>query len=180
MVKCDILQKDSNSWKLVEVKASTSVKKEHLPDLAIQKYVLTGQGLPISETQLMLINSKECVYPDLSNLFTIEDVTDQVNQLMDDVPNNIELFKTILNGNDEPQVLIGEHCEKPYPCPFKKEHCWKSVPKKSIFTIPLLNGKKKNKLIEDDIVSLEDVPTDFPLSNKQRMYVQYLRQLSGV
>ena len=60
LVKCDILQKDSNSWKIVEVKASTSVKKEHLPDLAIQKYVLTGQGLPISETQLMLINSKEC------------------------------------------------------------------------------------------------------------------------
>ena len=171
LVKCDILQKDSNSWKIIEVKASTSVKKEHLPDLAIQKHVLTGQGLPISETLLMLINSKECVYPDLSNLFTIEDATEQVNQLMDDVPNNVEIFKTILDGNDEPQVLIGDRCKKPYLCPFKETYCWKSVPEKSIFTIPNLNGKKKNELIERGIFSLEDVPDDYALSEKQRTYV---------
>ena len=90
---------------------------------------------------------------------------------MDDVPNNVELFKTILNGNDEPQVLIGEHCEKPYPCPFKKEHCWKSVPKKSIFTIPRLNRKKKNMLIEEGIFSIFDLPTDYSLTSPQRIYV---------
>ncbi len=180
LVKCDMLQKDSNSWKIIEVKASTvnqTVKKskidkeEYLHDLAIQKYVLMGNGLSISGTHLMLINSKECFYPDLSNLFTIEDATDQVNQLMDDVPNNVEKFKTILNGNDEPQVLIGDHCNKPYTCPFKETYCWKDVPEKSIFTIPNLLWPKKNKLIENDIVSLEDVPTDFQLSDKQRMYV---------
>ena len=180
LVKCDILQKDSDSWKIVEVKASTVnrtvnaskiVKEEYLHDLAIQKYVLTGHGLSISETLLMLINSKECVYPDLSNLFIIENATDQVNQLMDDVPNNVELFKTILNGNDEPQVLIGEQCDKPYRCPFKKEYCWKSVPKKSIFTIPRLNRKKKNMLIEEGIFSIFDLPTDYSLTSPQRIYV---------
>ena len=95
LVKCDILQKDSNSWRIIEVKSSTvnsTVKKskidkeQYLHDLAIQKYVLTEHGLSVSETQLMLINSKECVYPDLSNLFTVMDVTDQVDPLMDAVP----------------------------------------------------------------------------------------------
>ncbi len=171
LVKCDILQKDSKSWRLTEVKASTSVKEEHLQDLAIQKYVLTEHGLSISETQLMFINSKDCVYPDLSNLFTIEDVTDQVNQLMDDVHSNVEKFKTILNGNDEPQVLIGDHCDKPYTCPFKKTYCWKSVPKKSIFTISRLNRNKKNDFIKKGIFGLKDVPADYPLSDRQRTYV---------
>ena len=123
----------------------------------------------------MLINSKECVYPDLCNLFTIEDATDQVNQLMDDVPNNVELFKTILNGNDEPQVLIGDHCDKPYTCPFKETHCWKSVPKKSIFTISRLHPNKKNDLIKKGIFGLEDVPADYPLSEKQRTYVNSVK-----
>ena len=172
LVKCDILEKDSNSWRITEVKASTSVKDEHIHDLALQKHVLSGVGLFISETHLMFINSKECVYPDLSNLFTIEDATDQVNQLMDDVPRNVEIFQTTLNGNDEPQVLIGEKCEKPYPCPFKKEHCWKDVPKKSIFTIPNLKGKKKDELVEKGIISLKDVPNDYSLSEKQRAYVR--------
>ena len=179
LVRCDILQKDSNSWKIVEVKASTvnsTVKKskiakeEYLHDLAIQKYVLTGCGLSVSETQLMLINSKECVYPDLSNLFSIVDATDQVDPLMADVNSNIETFKTILAGNDEPPVLIGQQCEKPYPCPFK-EYCWRDVPEKSIFTISRLHPNKQNDLIKKGIFSLEDVPADYPLSDRQWMYV---------
>ena len=149
LVKCDILQKNTDSWRIVEVKTSTVnrtvkkskiVKEEYLHDLAIQKYVLTGCGLSVSETQLMLINSKECVYPGLSNLFSIVDATDQVNQLMDDVHNNVETFKTVLDRDDEPHVLIGEQCDKPYRCPFKT-HCW------------------------------EDVPANYPLSQKQRACV---------
>lgn len=179
LVRCDILQKDTNYWRITEIKASTVnrtikaskiVKEEYLHDLAIQKYVLTGHGLTISKTQLMLINSKECVYPDLSNLFAIEDATDQVDQLMDSIHSNVETFKTIFNRSDEPNVLIGEHCDKPNPCPFKT-HCWKTVPKKSIFTIPRLNWEKKNKLIKKGIYSLKCLPDDFPLSQKQRAYV---------
>ena len=179
-VKCDILQKDADSWQIVEVKTSTVnrtvreskiVKEEYLHDLAIQKYVLTEQGLSISNTQLMLINSRECFYPDLSNLFTIQDATDQVNELMDDVDSNLETFKSILNETDEPQVLIGEHCDKLYSCPFKEEHCWTAVPEKSIFTIPRLSWGKKNALIKRGILSFEEVPADYPLSQKQRMYV---------
>ena len=179
LVKCDILQKDADLWRIIEVKASTvnqTVKKskiakeEYLHDLAIQKYILTRCGLSISKTQLMLINSKECVYPDLSNLFTIEDATDQVNQLMNGVHSNVETFKAVLVQGDEPQVLIGEQCDKPYRCPFK-EYCWQDVPEKSIFTIPRLNWTKKTELVEKGIFSLEDVPTDYPLSQKQRTYV---------
>ena len=106
----------------------------------------------------------------MSNLFIIEDVTDQVNQLMNDVHSNVETFKTILDGDNEPQVLIGEHCDKPYRCPFKA-HCWKTVPKKSIFTIPKLSWQKKNKLIEKGIFSIFDLPTDFSLTPRQSTYV---------
>ena len=169
-VRCDILEKGSNSWKIIEVKASNKVKKEHLPDLAIQKHVLTEYGIPISGTQLMHTN-RECVYPDLSNLFTIEDVTDRVNQQMDDVPNNIEAFKTILDEDVEPNVSIGEQCDNPNRCPFK-EYCWSDVPECcSIFTIPNLRANRQTELVERDIFSLCDVPCDFPLSENQRDYV---------
>ena len=170
LVKCDILEKDGNSWRIVEVKSSTKIKEEYLSDLAIQRYVLTEHGLSISKTQLMLINSKACVYPDLSNLFTIEDVTDQVNPLMHDVHSNVEMFKILLSGDVEPDVLIGKQCDNPYPCPFK-EYCWQSVPEKSIFTIPRLGWDKKDDLIIKGIFDLEDVPVDYPLSQKQRAYV---------
>lgn len=171
-VRCDILKKDSDSWKIIEIKSSTKVKEEeyHLDDLAIQKHVLAGQGVPISGTQLMLINNKECVYPDLSNLFVTEDVTDQVDQLMDDVPNNIETFKTMLAADVEPEVPIGRHCDKPHTCPFK-DHCWEDVPEHSIFTIPRLTADRLAELVEGDILSIRDLPDDFPLTGNQRAHV---------
>ena len=170
-VRCDILEKDSDSWKIIEVKASNNVKdkKEYLHDLAIQKHVLTERGIPISGTKVMHTN-RECVYPDLSNLFVTEDVTDQVDPLMDDVPNNIETFKTILAEDVEPEVLIGRHCDKPHTCPFK-DHCWKDVPEHSIFIIPRLNRAKKTDLVKMGILSVHDVPDDFRLNDGERAHV---------
>ena len=169
-VRCDILQKDSDSWKIIEIEASVEVKEEYLSDLAFQKYVLTEQGVPISETKVMHIN-RECVYPDLSNLFVVENVTDQVDQLMDDVPNNIETFEAILDRDVEPEVLIGRHCEEPHSCPFK-DYCWRDVPECcSIFTIPNLRWPKRNGLIERDILSIRDLPDDVQLTENQRDYV---------
>ena len=114
--------------------------------------------------------NKKCVYPDLSNVFTIENVTDQVDRLIADVPNNIETFKAILDENVEPEVLIGRHCDKPHTCPFK-EYCWKDVPEYSIFTIRYLATNREEELVERDIFSLYDVPDDFPLTKNQRGYV---------
>lgn len=168
-VRCDILEKDSNSWKIIEVKASNEVKREHLPDLAIQKHVLTEYGIPITGTKVMHTN-RECVYPDLSNLFVTEDVTDRVDRLMDDVPNNIETFKVILAEDVEPEVLIGRHCDKPHTCPFK-DHCWKDVPEHSIFTIPNLKPNRQTELVGRDILSIQDLPADFRLTENQRAHV---------
>ena len=172
LVKCDILQKDGDAWNLIEVKMSTSVKEEYLPDLAVQRYVLTGCGIPISKTQLMHIN-RECTYPDLSDLFIIEDVTDRVEPLMRSVPGDIETFKGILKSEDEPNILIGEHCDKPYSCSFKA-HCWEDVPEKSVFTIPRLSWEKKDALIETGIFQLSKLPKDFSLTDNQQAYVDYV------
>ena len=169
-VRCDILKKDSDSWKIIGVEASADVKEEHLSDLAFQKYVLTECEIPISGTEVMHIN-RECVYPDLSNLFVVEDVTDQVDQLMGDVPNNMETFEAILDRDVEPEVLIGRHCEEPHSCPFI-EYCWRDVPECcSIFTIPNLRWPKRNELVERGILSIRDLPNDFPLTENQRDYV---------
>ena len=171
-VRCDILQKNGDSWNLIEVKMSTSVKEEHLPDLAIQKYVLTACGIPISKTQLMYVNN-ECTYPDLSDLFIIEEATERVDSLMGSVPSDIEAFKAILDAGNEPDVKIGKRCDDPYPCPFKA-YCWEAVPEKSIFTIPRLSWQKKDVLIEAGIFQMRELPADFSLTDNQQTYVDYV------
>ncbi len=45
-----------NNKELIEVKSSTTVKDEHLLDVAIQYYILSGSGIDISCCKLAIIN----------------------------------------------------------------------------------------------------------------------------
>jgi hypothetical protein len=169
-IRCDILQQTATgTWDLIEVKSSGKVKDEHIQDLAIQKYVLLGHGLEVTRTQLMHINTHSCFYPDLSNLFAIEDITIQVEQVLSIVPTQVEKLQQILAA-DEPNLLLGKHCKNPNPCPFQS-HCWQEVPEASIFTIPRLSEQKLNELLQQNILSLFDVPEKLKLTDNQRIYV---------
>jgi len=170
LVLADVLLKNNdNSWDLIEVKSTTSVKPQHIPDLAIQKYVIKGVGLKVNNTHLMHLNSK-CVYPDLGNLFVIEDVSEEVDELFKCVPQNVAHFKEVISQEAEPDVVIGPQCNDPYECSFK-EYCWEFAGNKAVFDIPGLNSKKKIILQDQKILTLEQLPQDFPLSDPQWKYV---------
>ncbi len=169
-VRCDILQKDKKGWRIIEIRTSKKIKKEYLLNLALQRHILDTYDIPISATQLMLLN-EECVYPDLSNLFVFEDVTDKVNLLKQGVPDYLSTFKTTLYRDVEPNVLIGKNlCNQPHRCPYKTS-CWAFVPKNSVFTIPRIKDPEATALAENGIFRLSDLPADFSLTPVQSTYV---------
>lgn len=127
-------------------------------------------GLPICSTQLMYINTETCFFPHLDNLFTIADITAEVDRLLPEVPSRINQFRMILAETVEPTLAIGKHCDKPNRCTFW-EDCWKHVPEVSIFSIPRLDWKKKEGLIAQGILAIAELPTDYQLSDNQRSYV---------
>lgn len=156
LAKIDVLERESkrSSWNLIEVKSATSVKEEHLSDVAIQKLVAEGAGLKFKSAALMHINNK-CVAPDLSNLFAQENITSEVNAQLEQVSKSIAELKKLLTKGEPPSLDIGPHCDSPYECPFK-EHCWKGkVPSPGVFDFP--NMKTKGwKFYEKGIVKLDD------------------------
>ena len=169
-VRCDVLLKDKHGWRIIEVRASKRVKKEHYLSLALQKYVLAEQDIPITAAQLMLLNGAS-VYPNLSNLFVIEDLTDKVNLIENDVLYDLQAFEMTLDREVAPNVMIGKNlCNRPHVCPFKSR-CWTGIPKNSVFTIPRIRDPEATSLAENGIFSLPDLPTDFPLTPTQNIYV---------
>ncbi|MCZ6695470.1 MAG: Dna2/Cas4 domain-containing protein, partial [Acidobacteria bacterium] len=84
----DILERTRGGWNLIEVKSTTKMKPQHLPDVAVQTYVLHGAGLEVKRAELMHLN-RECRDPDLSNLFEREDLTPVVEELLDDIPTEV-------------------------------------------------------------------------------------------
>jgi hypothetical protein len=76
-VKADVLRKGPDGWELYEVKSTAGVKPQHLPDVAVQYYVLTSAGLPVSKACLVHLNNQYVRQGDLQigKLFSIEELT---------------------------------------------------------------------------------------------------------
>lgn len=115
-VAVDILIQGEQGWTMVEVKSSTSVKEQHIPDAAVQVWVARASGIPVTQVELMHLNRK-CRFPDLSNLFSRTEITERVEAFLPRVSMELQAQKSML---DLPIPIrdAGAHCRIPYECPF--------------------------------------------------------------
>ena len=120
-IACDILQREADGWRLIEVKSSNSVKDEHLLDAAVQVHVLEMCGLNVTVVEIMHLNT-DCRHPELGNLFEREDVSAAVRELVPRIHDEIEAQLAMLRG-PIPEASIGLHCSEPFDCPFQ-DRCW--------------------------------------------------------
>lgn len=115
-VAVDILARDGDGWRLIEVKSSTTVKDQHLPDAAVQVHVVRRAGLDVTGAEVMVLN-RECRHPHLENLFTRHDVTARIAPWLERAPALVDEMIAVLQG-PLPDVAPGWHCDTPYRCPF--------------------------------------------------------------
>ena len=168
MIRADILEPAAKGHRLVEVKASTSVKPVHIRDAAIQKWIIERSDIAVSEVRLMHINN-EFVYQGDNNytgLFTEEDISGEVNILQDQVPGWIAAAKATLAG-DKPDIEIGPHCSVPYGCPFY-DHCTENWPDYPVYTLPY-GGKQVNVWIQQGYRDIREVPREQLTSDKHKL-----------
>ena len=159
----DILARDpgGRGYAVIEVKASNSRKPEHLPDAAVQVYVLRRAGLQVERAEVMHLNS-ECRYPDLSNLFLREDVTPLVEGTLIGLSDELEAQRRMLEG-PIPDVPIGEQCSKPHDCPFIPR-CWPKLPDHHVSSLYRIDRKRAGELEADGYATIYDLPSELELS----------------
>jgi len=176
--KADVLELDGSTgkWNLYEVKSSNKVKKEHISDLAFQKYVFEKSGKEIQDCFVVHLNGDYVRKGDIDvqSLFTITNVTDKVEDYLHELPNLIETAKQILELKEEPKVRVGSQCKNPYVCPFM-EYCWKDIPKHTVFDLPHFHGRKRDQLLNQDTLMVQDIPDDFPLTDKQWAHARVMQ-----
>jgi hypothetical protein len=67
-----------------------------------------------------------------------------------------------------PDIDIGEHCYNPYTCGFFN-YCRKHIPEDSIFDFSGMHLTKKYELYREGIISINDVPLDYPLNKNNKL-----------
>lgn len=169
----DILERMPAGYRLTEVKSTVEVKPEHLPDIAVQTWVVRGAGLPVVESHLMHLN-RECRAPDLSNLFARGDQTEQVSAALPAIPAQVGAMLKVLDG-PLPEVAVGDHCDTPFECPFKSR-CWPQLPEHHIETLPRLSPKKRQALQGLQVETIDQIPADFVLTDTQERQRQAVVQ----
>jgi CRISPR/Cas system-associated exonuclease Cas4 (RecB family) len=166
-VRVDVLERQKNGkWNLIEVKSTTSVKKVHYPDAAVQYYVLKGAGLDIDGVFLVHLNN-QYVYDgkelDLESLFSSSDVTEEARAYQEEVPEILAELKDMLANSDPPAMIPSRNCKKPYGCDFY-EYCTKDVPEHWVIQLSGIVQKKLDELGAIGIYDIGDVPDEFPLT----------------
>jgi hypothetical protein len=166
LIREDVLLPAGESWRVVEVKASTKCKSEHVQDCAIQAWVHTGAGYPFESFSLAYIDNRFTYRGDgdYRGILIEEDLTEQVGDLQRSVPVWVGRAKQAVAG-PEPDIPVGQHCFTPYECPFFR-HCW---PCESEYPIHGLKGsrKKLGELVMAGYRDIRDVPADLLTSEDQ-------------
>lgn len=152
LIMLDILVRDGNRWRAIEVKSSLSLSETYYQDAALQYYVLKGCNVPISDMQLMYINNEYIKNGDIDikKLFVFKSVKEYTEQQLDAIDKKVNDFKNIVNLPNAPIINIGTQCFNPYTCEFKG-HCWKKVPHDSYLHTNALNDKELFSLYNSGI-----------------------------
>ncbi len=182
-VICDILvwNKDTKLYDLYEVKASNSGENKktndelYTYDIAFQYLVLKSLNIPLGRLYLLRLNAEYVRGVDLElvELFSKEDFTEKVMEVAESLKEEMKIAQEFISQKKEPHgsckcITRGRsaHCTTfSYSNP--------QVPEYSVHDISRIGQSKKKlaELIDSGIFSIEDVPEDFKLSEKQRNQV---------
>jgi hypothetical protein len=118
--------------------------------------------------------NRECHHPDLTNLFTRTDVTEDVADYLPSVAPEVKAQLVMLRRGKPPAAQPGAHCSAPYECAFMSR-CWPEAPAHAIGTLCNLSPARREALVAEGYETIFDLPDDVELSpaaDRQRRAVQ--------
>ncbi|PIQ66228.1 MAG: hypothetical protein COV96_02710 [Candidatus Zambryskibacteria bacterium CG11_big_fil_rev_8_21_14_0_20_42_18] len=164
-----------NTFNLYEIKSSTSVKPEHIPDLAFQTIVLEKGGLTIQDMYVLHVNNEYVKNGpiDPKGITKISKVTDEVRDSIVETEGNIEKAFAVLSKKEMPDI-------SPRHLSQGSLEEWLEIfslvkgdlPRYSIYKLAGISPKKIEELEDLGIELINDIPGDFALSEKQEKQVE--------
>lgn len=159
----DVLRRVRGAFDLVEVKATTGVKEQHLPDIAFQALVLKRARVPVRRAAIGHLNP-DFILKESGNyhgLMTEEDVTKKVREVLPAIAKRAARSVAVLGEEHAPEVSMGPHCEEPYLCPFA-ERCMGATgpgPEYPVWVLPR-GGKLIAQLAGEGFEDIREVPAE--------------------
>ncbi|MDB5227167.1 MAG: hypothetical protein JWN78_1360 [Bacteroidota bacterium] len=168
----DILENKEGKSYAYEVKSSFRISNTYLLDATIQYYIITKSGVELEDFSLVTINNDYVLKDsfDVHSFFKITSVMDEIRERIPFVEKSIGSAIDILDAPLIPEVAIGQHCTKPYPCDFQG-YCWKHIEKDSIWYLPGVSMQEKSNFIEKGITTVHQIEINDDLNARQKVII---------
>lgn len=170
-IRADILAKSGGGWEMIEVKSSTSVKDEHVPDAAVQLVTLQRAGVSVERVSVAHVNTgyvyRGGAYA-ADELLTVQDVSAAARSYAEQVPARLASMWEVLAADQPPEREIESYCKTPYACEFY-EHCRKREPEWSIEDLPRIDDRRRRELRAQGVRSIPEIPATFRLTPAQQL-----------
>jgi len=167
-VAVDILVPEGDGYRIIEVKATTSVKESHQIDAAVQRLTLERAGLNVIGVTLMHLDG-DFRKGGSGSLFVQEDITAEVDDLMPEIPALIEGARATLAG-PKPEPCVATGAGRPKKCPLEGG-CWPDEPG-HITDLPGVGPATALKYAARGIMTLDDLPPDESLKPRARRHLE--------
>ena len=159
---------------IYEIKSASSVRKQHKYDVAFQRLVCEASE-NVRDVYLVYVNKDYTRTEgelDLANMFVVVNLNEEIEELREEILKTRELASQTANKNSSEGIPT---CLKPKTCPCPSL-CHPDLPDYSIFEIPRLHRNKALELKTGGILTIRDVPAEFPLSDLQTRHVATIKQ----
>ncbi|MEI6144220.1 MAG: DUF2779 domain-containing protein [Candidatus Berkelbacteria bacterium] len=166
----DVLVKTGDkAFDLYEIKSTTEVKNEHIPDLSFQMAVIENNGYIVNKIYVIHVNNKYVRNGKVkaSDITTVTEVTDKVKELRDETEQNIKEALKVIDLKKCPDIspsltrlgAFGEWLGIYKTLANVKEY--------SIYNLCSPGASKIGKLEALGIKNIADIPDGFKLDAKQ-------------
>jgi hypothetical protein len=167
---------EDGSWDITEVKSGTSVRPDHIADLAFQKVAFEEAGYRITRSFVTHINNQYVRQGavELDKLFVTHDVTAQVDALLGRTRQNITAALAVMalpDCPDDDPTLAGNW----YAWRDVYRHLHPDLPADSIYNLTRLDLPQLRALAKAGVTTLADIPADFELKPPQAAQLAAIR-----
>lgn len=162
--KADILRRTADGWHLVEVKASANDKKEFIDDMAYTAMVILRSGTHISGVSILLVSKDFRLGMENEKLVVEIDHTQDVMEQVEKFKPMWDQVDNLTSSAEKPPAELRFDCRK---CDTFGECLGQSI-ENHVFDLPRLSKSKFEKLNALGVVSIEEIPDDFKLTDNQK------------
>lgn len=176
----DVIQKvGENEYDLIEIKSSTDVKEDHIPDLAFQTIVLENAGLKVRKMFVIHVNNKYVRHGEIKidKITAKTEITDSVRGHIEETKEQIKKALTVVESSTPPDFsprYVGLDALDEWMTIYEVLHPQEHT--HSIYKLCRLNPELIRQLEDQGIKLISDIPESVKLQSKQQIQVRVTKE----